>query len=106
MCGVNWERVDIPGPTPYHARCLQRGLMKGEHVAGRCQVCGKGVAAGGMTAHRGIAKSKGGIGKKITGRTKRKFRPNIQRIKVKVGGSAKRMNVCTKCITSGRIEKP
>ncbi len=75
-------------------------------MAGRCQICGKGVAAGGTTSRRGIAKKKGGIGRKTTGRSKRKFKPNIQRIKVKVGGGAKKMNVCTKCITSGRIEKP
>lgn len=75
-------------------------------MAGRCQVCGKGVATGGIITRRGIAKKKGGIGRKTTGHVKRKFKPNIQRVRVKVGGSAKRMNVCTKCITSGRVEKP
>ena len=75
-------------------------------MAGRCQVCRKSVATGGIITRRGIPKKKGGIGRKTTGRTKRKFKPNIQRIRVKVGGSAKRMNVCTKCITSGRIGKP
>ncbi len=75
-------------------------------MAGRCQICGKGVATGGNITRRGIAKKKGGIGRKTTGHTKRKFKPNIQRVRVKVGGSATKMNVCTKCITSGRIEKP
>ncbi len=75
-------------------------------MASKCQVCGKSVASGRTIARRGLAKKKGGVGKKITGRTKRKFRPNIQRVRVKVGSSVKRMNVCTRCIVSGRIEKP
>lgn len=75
-------------------------------MGSKCNICGKSVASGGTVARRGIAKKKGGVGKKITGRSKRKYRVNIQRVRVKVGGSVKRMNVCTRCITSGRIEKP
>ena len=72
----------------------------------KCEICGKSVAFGGVIQRRGLPKKKGGVGTKIKGRAKRKFSPNIQRIRVKVGGSARRMNVCTGCISSGRIEKP
>jgi large subunit ribosomal protein L28 len=75
-------------------------------VGKKCEVCGKSVAFGGVIQRRGLPKKRGGVGVKIKGRAKRKFKPNIQRVRVKVGGSAKRMNVCTGCISSGRIEKP
>ena len=75
-------------------------------MAGKCQICGKAAVSGGMISRRGLPKKQGGVGRKTTGRSKRRFKPNVQRIRVKVGGSVKRMNVCTKCITSGRIEKP
>lgn len=39
-------------------------------------------------------------------RTKRRWNPNIQRIRVQVGGSTKRMNVCTRCIKAGKVTKP
>lgn len=72
----------------------------------QCEVCGKSVAFGGAKQTRGLPKKQGGVGVKIKGRSKRKFKPNIQRVRVKVGGSTKRMSVCTRCISSGRVEKP
>jgi large subunit ribosomal protein L28 len=75
-------------------------------VGKSCEICGKSVAFGGVIQRRGLAKKKGGVGVKIKGRSKRKFKPNIQRVRVKVGGTTKRMNVCTVCLTSGRVEKP
>ena len=38
-------------------------------------------------------------------RTKRRWNPNIQRIRVQVGNSTKRMNVCTRCIKAGKVTK-
>ncbi len=43
-----------------------------------CQVTGKGTRAGRSYARRGLAKAKGGVGKKITGVTKRQFKVNLQ----------------------------
>ena len=37
--------------------------------------------------YRGLAKYKGGVGVKVTGKTKRKFRPNLQRVRAVVGGN-------------------
>jgi large subunit ribosomal protein L28 len=37
--------------------------------------------------------------------TKRRWIPNLQKIKVKVDGEIKKMRVCTACIRSGKIEK-
>jgi large subunit ribosomal protein L28 len=39
-------------------------------------------------------------------RTKRRWNPNIQRIRVAVNGGTKRMNVCTGCIKAGKVQKP
>jgi len=45
-------------------------------VARSCQVCGKGFSIGNQVTIRGKAKYLGGVGTKITGITKRKFKPN------------------------------
>ena len=39
-----------------------------------CDFCGKGTAFGGSIARRGLPKKKGGVGLRITGRTKRTFK--------------------------------
>jgi large subunit ribosomal protein L28 len=42
-----------------------------------CQLTGKKPVRGYKYAIRGIAKKKKGIGLKVTGKTKRRFRPNL-----------------------------
>lgn len=71
-----------------------------------CEVCNKRTTRGWAVSRRGLAKRHGGVGEKVTGRSKRKVKPNIQRIRVEVGGSVRRMKVCTRCIRSGKIAKP
>lgn len=39
-------------------------------------------------------------------RTKRRWNPNIQRIRAATPRGTKRMNVCTGCIKSGKVTKP
>jgi large subunit ribosomal protein L28 len=56
-------------------------------------------------ARRGRAKYLGGVGLRTTGVAKRKFRPNLQRVKVIVEGAPKRLMVCARCIRSGKITK-
>ncbi len=43
----------------------------------KCQVTGKVPVSGNRYSIRGIAKKKKGIGLKITGKTKRRFLPNL-----------------------------
>jgi large subunit ribosomal protein L28 len=71
-----------------------------------CEICGKRTHVGCNVTHRGLAKHKGGVGIKTTSRTKRKFKPNIQIIKVVMNGTVRRIKVCTQCIRSGRVAKP
>ena len=55
---------------------------------------------------RGKAKYLGGVGTKITGITRRQFRPNLQRVRVATqDGGAKAIKVCTQCIRSGSVRK-
>ncbi len=71
-----------------------------------CQVCGKSAAMGNSVAHRGKAKYLGGVGTKVTGITRRQFRPNLQRVRVATpGGASKMVRVCTQCIRSGAVAK-
>ena len=71
-----------------------------------CEKCGKRTQVGRRYARRGLAKKKGGVGKRITGTTLRTYKPNIQRVRVDIGGSVKRMKLCVRCLKSGAIKKP
>lgn len=72
----------------------------------RCEICGKGALTGNSIARRGMAKKKGGVGKKITGITRRRFYPNLQRAKVRFSnGTVRRIRVCTGCLSAGKVTK-
>lgn len=71
-----------------------------------CQVCGKKPQLGNTVTHRGKAKYLGGVGTKVTGISRRKFRPNLQRVHVSMpSGERKTLRVCTQCIRSGAVVK-
>lgn len=70
-----------------------------------CEICGKKTEVGNQIERRGLAKWKGGVGRKITGKTKRKFKANLQRVRAIVDGSIKKIKVCTRCIGAGKITK-
>lgn len=75
-------------------------------MARECEICGKKTTVGNQYARRGLAKAKGGVGKKVTGKNKRKFHPNLQKVRAVVGGTVRRLRVCTRCIKSGKLVKP
>lgn len=70
-----------------------------------CEICKKTVSTGNRIVRHGLAKAKGGIGLHTTGITRRKFLPNLQKIRVSDGGSVTRKTVCTGCIRSGKVTK-
>jgi large subunit ribosomal protein L28 len=72
----------------------------------QCAVCGKKPVKGNQYTHRGKAKYLGGVGRKVTGVSRRTFRPNLQNIQVDDGGTVKHMRVCVQCIRSGRVKRP
>ncbi|MFH1360417.1 MAG: L28 family ribosomal protein [Candidatus Omnitrophota bacterium] len=70
-----------------------------------CAICQKGSLPGRKYKRRGLAKAKGGAGSKITGKTHRRFLPNLQRIRIRLGKSIKPAYVCVRCIKAGKIQK-
>ncbi|MGE0309187.1 MAG: 50S ribosomal protein L28 [Acidimicrobiia bacterium] len=61
-------------------------------MAAVCEVCGKKPSWGMSVSHSHR-------------RTKRRWNPNIQRIRAMVGATPKRMYVCTGCIKAGKVVK-
>ena len=74
-------------------------------VARVCEICGKKTQFGNKVARRGLPKKQGGIGLKTTGISRRKFKPNIQKVRVEVNGGVRRMKVCTSCLAAGKVKK-
>lgn len=71
-----------------------------------CYFTGKKTTAGRSYTHRGKAKYLGGVGTKITGISKRKFKPNIQRVRALINGKVCRIKVSAKAIRMGLVVKP
>ncbi len=71
-----------------------------------CPFTGKRTRSGRSIARRGKAKYLGGVGRKITGVTKRKFKPNIQKVRALVDGKVVRIRVSAKAMRMGLIVKP
>ncbi|MGC8685392.1 MAG: 50S ribosomal protein L28 [bacterium] len=57
-----------------------------------CEICGKGSRYGNNVSH-------------ANNRTRRRWQPNLHKIKIIVNGSVRRAYVCTSCIKSGKIQK-
>ena len=58
-------------------------------MASTCDVCGKGPTFGHSISHSHR-------------RTKRRWIPNIQRVRATVGGTPRRLSVCTSCLKAGK----
>ncbi|HMP03714.1 MAG TPA: 50S ribosomal protein L28 [Gemmatales bacterium] len=71
-----------------------------------CVVTGKKTSMGNQIVRRGKAKYLGGVGRKVTGISRRKFKPNLQKVKVESDGEVKRLWVSTKALRSGLVKKP
>lgn len=61
-------------------------------MAKRCEVCGKGPVSGNNVSHAHNV-------------TRRRYLPNLQRIRAVVNGQTKQMRICTRCLRSGKVEK-
>lgn len=70
-----------------------------------CFYTGKRTSFGNTIARRGKAKYLGGVGRKITGITRRKFKPNIQKVHAIVDGKAIRIKVSVKALKMGLVVK-
>ena len=57
-----------------------------------CEICGKGPLVGNNVSH-------------ANNKTRRRWNPNIQKVRAVRNGSVKRINVCTRCIRSDFVSK-
>ena len=74
-------------------------------MAVQCAVTGKTAGRGFKYARRGKAKYLGGVGKKVTGKTRRTFKPNLQTVKAEINGQVKRIRVSVSAIRSGLVKR-
>jgi large subunit ribosomal protein L28 len=57
-----------------------------------CYVCRKGPAFGNSRSHSMVA-------------TRRRFDPNLQKVRILVGDTPRREYVCARCLKSGKVLK-
>lgn len=75
-------------------------------MARQCYFTGKRRGIGYNLARSGAAIQKGGFGLQLSGRTKRTFEPNLQRVYAMVDGKPQRVLASTRAIRSGKVVKP
>ena len=61
-------------------------------MASVCEVCGKKPSFGMSVSHSHK-------------RSRRRWNPNIQRVRAVVAGAPKRVNVCTGCLKAGKVSR-
>lgn len=61
-------------------------------MAQRCAICGKGTMSGNNVSH-------------AHNLTKRKWNPNLQRVRALVEGRVRQIDVCTRCLRGGKVVK-
>lgn len=71
-----------------------------------CEVCGKSVQMGNQVTTRGRAKYLGGVGTKVTGISRRQFKPNLRRVRITTAnGTHKTVSICAQCLRSGAVTR-
>jgi large subunit ribosomal protein L28 len=75
------------------------------HMARICELTGKRPMKGSIIWRSGKAKKSGGIGTHITAITKRRFLPNLQRVKAVINGEVRYVRVSTAAIKKGLVVK-
>lgn len=75
-------------------------------MASICQITGKRPTTGSKIHRKGQSKKSGGIGTHVTTVTKRKFKPNVQKVRiVTANGGVKRISVSCKALKAGKVTK-
>ena len=71
-----------------------------------CEYSGKRPRVGHRVVRRGKAKKEGGIGQNVTGISKRRWKPNLQTIRVMdENGRVRKVRVCARYIKAGKFKK-
>ncbi|MDX8391194.1 MAG: 50S ribosomal protein L28 [Mariprofundaceae bacterium] len=61
-------------------------------MAKRCDICGKGPMSGNNVSH-------------AHNTTRRRFLPNLHKMRAVLNGSVGRVRVCSRCLRSGKVQK-
>jgi large subunit ribosomal protein L28 len=69
---------------------------------GVCALCGKRPSFGNKVSRLG----RHAVTRHVKSRTRRQWRPNIQRVRAVIDGRVRRIYVCTSCIKAGKVQKP
>jgi large subunit ribosomal protein L28 len=86
--------VSNPSLFPQH-KSREAGQTKNiqeANMSRTCDICGKGPMVGNNVSH-------------AHNKTKRRYLPNLQTVRVKESGSIKKATICTRCIRTGNFEK-
>jgi large subunit ribosomal protein L28 len=86
MCGSRARHVGRGGEELAPSATIGRRMSK------VCAICGKKPSFGHNRSHSMVA-------------TKRRFNPNLQRVRAVIGGKATRAYVCTRCLKAGKVVK-
>ncbi len=71
-----------------------------------CAITGRRPVKGNIINRKGQSKKSGGIGTHVTSITRRKFRPNLQRVRIEMpNGGTKRVWVSVKALKAGLVTK-
>ena len=70
-----------------------------------CEITGTGPRKGSIIWRSGKSKKSGGIGTHITAITKRRFLPNLQRVKILINGEVRYARVAAKALKRGLVTK-
>jgi large subunit ribosomal protein L28 len=65
---------------------------QGLDMAQKCEICGKGPQYGNVISHANNVR-------------RRRWNPNLRKVRALVNGARKQLRVCTSCIRSGRVKK-
>ena len=70
-----------------------------------CELTGKRPMKGSVIWRSGKSKKSGGIGTHITAITKRRFMPNLQRVKALINGEVRYVRVAASALKKGLVTK-
>lgn len=86
-----------PPPAPFCAPAhvlsfLSVECLKGNELSNVCEICGKKPQFGYNVSHSHK-------------KTKRRWKPNVHKMRVLVDGSPRNARVCSKCLKTGKVQK-
>ena len=74
------------------SRLFVTHIKKEVQTMAKCDICNKEIAFGIKVSHSHR-------------RTNRTWKPNVKKVKAIVNGSPRRINVCTRCLRSGKVTR-